>query len=208
MAKLHIIALISQTKFSISSALGLGEVFVPAKPRDAMVKTNPILQSYSVTMRSSRHASPHVQPTLQEHTHAYCAVWRSNKCLPVLHEGGTHVFKEVNINWKPMNTNGMRFCHSWNRSNRWKVLSHARPWNCCCFELPDCDDSSLSLQLKIAVQQRQTGYVCQVQSSATDLIQKQQDWERKLGVQPCMWVDLCASARVKECITNSETWCY
>lgn len=70
----HTIASILQTKFSISSGLGLGEVFVPAKRTEAMVKTKPILQSYSVTMRSPRHASPQVQPTLQEHTCAYCAV--------------------------------------------------------------------------------------------------------------------------------------
>lgn len=67
-------------------------------------------------MRRSRRASLHVQPTLQAHTHACCAVWRSNKCLPVLHEGGTHIFKEVNINCKPTNASGMRFCHSWNRT--------------------------------------------------------------------------------------------
>ena len=132
MAKLHTIALILQTRFSISSALSLGEVFVPAKPSKAMVKTNPILQSYSVTMRSPRHTSPHVQPALQEHTCAYCAVWRTNKCLPALYEGGTHIFKEVSINCEPTNTSGMRFFHSWNRSNGWKVLSHARPWDQCC----------------------------------------------------------------------------
>lgn len=33
----HTITLILQTKFSISSGLGLGEVFVPAKHTEAMV---------------------------------------------------------------------------------------------------------------------------------------------------------------------------
>lgn len=121
MPKLHRIALILQTKLSISSTVGLGEVFVPAKPSEAMVKTNPILQSYSATVRSPRLlcASPQVQPALQEHACAYCAVWRSNKHLPVLYEGGTHNFKEVSINCKPRNTNGMRFCQSRNSSNSW-----------------------------------------------------------------------------------------
>jgi len=132
MAKLHRIALILQTKFSISLTLGLRENFVLAKAREVLIKTNPILQGYGVTMRSPIHASPHVQPSLQEYTPAYCAVQRSNKCLPVIHGGGTHIFDKVNINCKPTNNSGMRFCHSWNRSNGWEVLSHARPWDQCC----------------------------------------------------------------------------
>lgn len=64
---------------------------MPAKPSEDMVKTNPILQSSLVTI-SPRHASLRVHPAFQEHTHPSCAVWRSDKCLPELHEGGTLTF--------------------------------------------------------------------------------------------------------------------
>lgn len=72
---------------------------MPTKPSEDMAKTNQILQSGLVTI-SPRHATPHVHPAFQEHTHPFCAVWRSDKCLSKLHEEGTHIFKEININFK------------------------------------------------------------------------------------------------------------
>lgn len=154
---------------------------MPAKPSEVMVKTNPILQSGLVTV-SPRHASPHVHPAFQEHTHPSWAVWRSDKCLSELHEEGTHILKEINIpkkqKNKPKNISRVSFCYSWNiKGGKFGAVQEDRTGAAC--RRPDCNVSSFFLQLKSAVWKITNWYVCQGQPSAPDLIQNQQEWERK-----------------------------